>query len=49
MDIKRKISKKIVLRLALFMAVIGLASLFDIYFENDKVEIVEAALVIVVV
>lgn len=41
MDIKRKISKKIVLRLALFMAVIGLASLFDIYFENDKVEIVE--------
>ena len=41
MNIKIKISKKIVLRLALFMAVIGLASFFDIYFENDRVEIEE--------
>ena len=41
MNIKRKISKKIVLRLALFAAVIGMASLFDIYFENGQVEIVE--------
>ncbi len=41
MNIKRKISKKIVLLLALFVAVIGLASLFDVYFESSRLEIVE--------
>lgn len=37
---KKKISKKLLLRLALFVAVIGVASLFDFYFENnpDKLE-----------
>ena len=29
------------MQLALFVAVIGMASLFDIYFENDRVEIKE--------
>lgn len=41
MNNKRKISKKLILRLALFIAVIGLASLFDVYFESKQVEIVE--------
>jgi flagellar basal body-associated protein FliL len=41
MNIKEKISKKIALRLALFVAVIGLASLFDIYFDDKHVEIEE--------
>jgi hypothetical protein len=35
---KRKISKKIVLRLALFVALIGMASLFDIYFNDNQVK-----------
>jgi len=34
MDIKKKISKKLILRLAIFIAVIGVASLFDVYFDN---------------
>lgn len=38
MDIKKKISKKLILRLALFVAVIGLASLFDIYLDENKVK-----------
>lgn len=38
MNIKRKISKKIVLQLALFVAVIGMASLFDIYFDDTKIK-----------
>ncbi len=35
MDIKKNITKKLVLRLALFVAVIGVATLFDMYFESD--------------
>jgi len=35
-DIKKNITKKLVLRLALFVAVIGVATLFDIYFESDS-------------
>lgn len=38
MNIKRKISKKIVLRLALFVAVIAMASLFDIYFDDTSIK-----------
>ena len=38
MNIKKKISKKMLMRLALFVAVIGMASLFDIYFEDSKVK-----------
>jgi hypothetical protein len=38
MNIKQKISKKLVMRLALFVAVIGMASLFDIYFDNNQVK-----------
>lgn len=38
MNIKSKISRKLVLRLALFVAVIGLASLFDIYFDDNEVK-----------
>ncbi len=41
MVIKRKLSKKLVIKLALFVAVIGMATLFDIYFEDNQVEIVE--------
>lgn len=37
MDIKKKISKKLILRLALFVAVIGMASLFDIYFDESNI------------
>jgi len=36
MNLKRKISKKLVMRLALFVAVIGMASVFDIYFDNNQ-------------
>lgn len=38
--IKKNISKKVLLRLAFFLAVIGVASMFDVYFENnpDKLE-----------
>ena len=39
MNIKRKISKKLILRLAVFVAVIGIATLFDIYFKDTKVKI----------
>ncbi len=35
MDIKVKISKKTWLRLAIFVAVIGVATLFDVYLENN--------------
>jgi cell division protein FtsL len=41
MKIKNKISKKLVMQLALFAAVIGIATLFDIYFDNKQVEIEE--------
>jgi len=41
MDFKKKISKKIVLKLALFAAVIGLATLFDIYFDKNDFETAE--------
>jgi len=40
-NIKRKISKKIVLQLALFAAVIGMATLFDIYFDKNELESAE--------
>jgi hypothetical protein len=40
-EINKKISKKLVMQLALFLAVIGMASLFDIYFESNRVEINE--------
>lgn len=41
---KKKISKKLLLRLALFVAVIGVASLFDVYFENnpDRLEDIQS-------
>ena len=32
---KKNITKKLVLRLAFFIAVIGVATLFDLYFESD--------------
>jgi hypothetical protein len=35
MDFKKKISKKFVLKLAVFVAVIGLATLFDHYFDKN--------------
>ncbi len=38
MNIKKKISKKVVLKLALFVAVIGLATLFDHYFDKNTAE-----------
>lgn len=38
MDLKRKISKKVVLKLAVFVAVIGLATLFDHYFDKNTAE-----------
>lgn len=40
MRIKIKLSKKNVMHLALFIAIIGVASLFDLYFESnpDKLE-----------
>ncbi len=41
MNIEKKISKKIILKLALFAALIGIAALFDIYFDNNRVEIKE--------
>lgn len=44
MDIKIKISKKLLLRLAFFVAIIGVATLFDVYFENDneKLNLIQA-------
>ncbi len=43
MDFKLIITKKLVLRLALFIAVIGAANLFDIYFGNnpDKLDCIQ--------
>jgi len=43
MDIKIKISKKLLLRLAFFVAVIGVATLFDVYFENnpEKLKVIQ--------
>ena len=43
MDIKIKISKKLLLRLAFFIAVIGVATLFDVYFENnpEKLKVIQ--------
>ena len=41
MNIKKIISKKLVVRLALFAAVIGIAALFDIYFDNNRIELKE--------
>lgn len=41
MKIEKKISKKVILRLALFAAVIGIAALFDIYFDDNRFEIEE--------
>jgi hypothetical protein len=38
MNFKKKISKKVVLKLALFVAVIGLATLFDHYFDKNTAE-----------
>jgi hypothetical protein len=41
MDFKNKISKKVVVKLAVFVAVIGLATLFDIYFDKNELESAE--------
>jgi hypothetical protein len=41
MDFKKKISKKVVLKLAVFVAVIGLATLFDFYFDKNDAEVKE--------
>lgn len=43
MEIKIKISKKLILRLAFFVAVIGVATLFDVYFENnpEKLKVIQ--------
>ena len=41
MNIKKNISKKLLLRLALFVAVIGVASMFDVYFENNPEKLEE--------
>ncbi len=38
MNFKNKISKKVVLKLAIFVAVIGLATLFDHYFDKNTAE-----------
>ncbi|MCD6354280.1 MAG: hypothetical protein J7L95_01915 [Prolixibacteraceae bacterium] len=42
MKFKIKISKKLIVRLALFVAVIGAANLLDIYFENHPLDIKQA-------
>lgn len=44
MEIKIKISKKLIVRLAFFVAIIGVATLFDVYFENDneKLKVIQA-------
>lgn len=39
--IKKNISKNLLLRLAFFLAVIGVASLFDVYFENNPEKLQE--------
>ena len=38
MDFKSKISKKVIVKLAVFVAVIGLATLFDHYFDKNSAE-----------
>ena len=35
MNIKKNITKKLVLRLAIFIAIIGAATLFDVYFDSN--------------
>ena len=44
LQIKKNISKNLLLRLALFIVVIGVASMFDVYFENnpERLEDIEA-------
>lgn len=42
MNNKKKISKKLILRLALFVAVIGMASIFDFYIKNSPVSEVKS-------
>jgi hypothetical protein len=41
MNSKIKISKKVILKLAFFTAVIGVAALFDFYFDNSRVNVIE--------
>ena len=43
MNFKIKISKKLLLRLAFFVAIISVATLFDVYFENnpDKLKVMQ--------
>lgn len=41
MNLREKISKKLVLKLALFVAVIGMAAAFDIYFDKIPEELKE--------
>ncbi len=43
MNFKIKISKKLLLRLAFFVAIIGVATLFDVYFENnpEKLKVIQ--------
>ena len=43
MDIRKYISKKLLLRLAFFAAIIGVATLFDLYFENnpEKLKVIQ--------
>jgi len=40
-EFRKKISKKLALKLALFVAVIGLASVFDVYFDKNPGELKE--------
>jgi len=43
MNIKIKISKKLLVRMAFFIVIIGVATIFDIYFENnpDKLKVIQ--------
>ncbi len=43
MDIKIKISKNLLLRLTFFVAIVGVATLFDVYFENnpEKLKVIQ--------
>lgn len=36
-----KISKKVILKLALFAAVVGITAVFDFYFDNNRVDVKE--------
>jgi len=40
-EIKKKITKRAILKLAIFVAVIGVASLFDFYFDKNQEELEE--------